>query len=63
LWGCDLTMETGLAKLRALGVIGLSADDLERIRWRTAVSIFPAGSLLDEPSPRTVLIAGQGARA
>ena len=28
LWGCDLTMETGLAKLRALSVIGLPAEDL-----------------------------------
>ena len=27
LWACDLTMETGLAKLRALEVIGLSADE------------------------------------
>src|SRR5262249_4614880 len=26
LWGCDLTMETGLAKLRALEVIGLGVD-------------------------------------
>ncbi|HEV8498681.1 MAG TPA: amidohydrolase family protein [Gemmatimonadaceae bacterium] len=44
LWGCDLTMETGLAKLRALEVIGLSADDLSAIRWRNAARIFPAGS-------------------
>jgi predicted TIM-barrel fold metal-dependent hydrolase len=44
LWGCDLTMETGLAKLRALEVIGLSGDDLSAIRWRNAARIFPAGS-------------------
>ncbi|HKO16066.1 MAG TPA: amidohydrolase family protein [Gemmatimonadaceae bacterium] len=44
LWGCDLTMETGLAKLRALAVLGLSADDLAAIRWRNAVRLFPAGS-------------------
>ena len=44
LWGCDLTMETGLAKLRALEVIGLSADALADIRWRNAVRIFPKGS-------------------
>ena len=44
LWGCDLTMETGLAKLRALEVIGLSADDLSAIRWRNAARIFPNGS-------------------
>lgn len=44
LWGCDLTMCTGLAKLRALDVIGLSADDLSDIRWRNAARIFPRGS-------------------
>ena len=44
LWGCDLTMCTGLAKLRALEVIGLSADEMERIRWKNAAGIFPAGS-------------------
>jgi hypothetical protein len=44
LWGCDLTMCTGLAKLRALEVIGLSDDDLEAIRWRNAARIFPGGS-------------------
>jgi hypothetical protein len=44
LWGCDLTMCTGLAKLRALEVIGLSGDDLEDIRWRNAARIFPSGS-------------------
>lgn len=44
LWGCDLTMETGLAKLRALDVIGLSADEVKSIRWRNAARIFPPGS-------------------
>jgi predicted TIM-barrel fold metal-dependent hydrolase len=44
LWGSDLTMCTGLAKLRALEVIGLGADDLAGIRWRNAARIFPAGS-------------------
>ena len=44
LWGCDLTMETGLAKLRALDVIGLSADALADIRWRNAVRLFPKDS-------------------
>lgn len=43
-WGSDLTMETGLAKLRALEVIGLSPDELSDIRWRNAVRIFPAGA-------------------
>ena len=44
LWACDLTMETGLAKLRALDVIGLSHDDLRDIRWRNAARLFPRGS-------------------
>ena len=44
LWGCDLTMCTGLAKLRALEAIGLSPDDLEDISWRNAARIFPARS-------------------
>lgn len=44
LWGCDLTMETGLAKLRALEVIAPGADAMSDIRWRNAVRIFPAGS-------------------
>lgn len=41
LFGCDLTMETGLAKLRALEVIGLGKDDMAAIRWRNASRIFP----------------------
>jgi predicted TIM-barrel fold metal-dependent hydrolase len=44
LWGCDLTMCTGLAKLRALEVIGLGDDELSNIRWRNAARIFPPGS-------------------
>ncbi|MGH7720966.1 MAG: amidohydrolase family protein, partial [Gemmatimonadaceae bacterium] len=40
LWGCDLTMETGLAKLRALEVIDLPNDDLADVRWRNALRIF-----------------------
>jgi hypothetical protein len=43
-WGSDLTMETGLAKLWALEVIGLSPDDMASIRWRNAMRIFPPGS-------------------
>jgi len=42
LWACDVTIETGLAKLRALEVIGLSAADMAAVRWRNAASIFPA---------------------
>lgn len=44
LWACDLTMETGLAKLRALEVIGLSEDAIADIRWRNAARLFPKGS-------------------
>jgi len=44
LWACDLTMETGLAKLRALEVIGLPTDELRAIRWGNADRIFPEGT-------------------
>ena len=44
LWGCDLTMCTGLAKLRALEVIGLDAESMADVRWRNATRIFPPGS-------------------
>ena len=44
LWGCDLTMCTGLAKLRALEVIGLDAESMADVRWRNAARIFPPGS-------------------
>jgi uncharacterized protein len=44
LWGSDLTMCTGLAKLRALDVLGLTADDIADIRWRNATRIFKPGS-------------------
>jgi hypothetical protein len=40
-WGCDVTMCTGLAKLRALEVIGLTGDEMADVRWRNAVRIFP----------------------
>jgi predicted TIM-barrel fold metal-dependent hydrolase len=43
LWGTDLTMETGLAKLRYLEAL-LDTDALEAVRWRNAAAIFPAGS-------------------
>ena len=44
LWGCDVTMETGLAKLRALDVIGLEREGMRDVRWRNAARIFPRGS-------------------
>ncbi|MDQ3242814.1 MAG: amidohydrolase [Gemmatimonadota bacterium] len=43
LWACDLTMETGLAKLRALDAIGLSAEENADIRWRNAARLFARG--------------------
>lgn len=42
LWGCDVTMCTGLAKLRYLERL-LTADQLDRVRWRNAAAIFPPG--------------------
>jgi hypothetical protein len=44
LWGTDLTMDTGLAKLRALQAMGLPADDLAAIRWRNAARLFHLGA-------------------
>src|SRR4029077_767340 len=35
LWGADITLDTGLAKLRYLTWL-LSAEQIERIRWRNA---------------------------
>jgi predicted TIM-barrel fold metal-dependent hydrolase len=43
-WGADLTMCTGLAKLWALEVIGVPASDMECIRWRNAAGMFPANA-------------------
>jgi predicted TIM-barrel fold metal-dependent hydrolase len=40
LWGCDLTIETGWAKLRYLAHL-LSAAELQQIGWRNAARIFP----------------------
>ncbi len=43
LWGCDLTIDTGWAKLRYLEQL-LAPADLELIRWRNAARIFPPGA-------------------
>jgi predicted TIM-barrel fold metal-dependent hydrolase len=40
LWGTDLTMDTGIAKLRALGALGLDPEALAAIRWRNAARLF-----------------------
>jgi uncharacterized protein len=52
-WGADLTLETGLAKLWALEAIGLTSDDMADVRWRNAAQIFPRGTF-----PRIELEAG-----
>ncbi len=43
-WGTDLTMETGWAKLRYLAALGLPEADLERIRAGNAGALFPEGA-------------------
>jgi len=43
LWGADLTLETGWAKLRYLEHL-LSPEEVELVRWRNAAGIFPAGA-------------------
>ncbi|MFN8579761.1 MAG: amidohydrolase family protein [Gemmatimonadaceae bacterium] len=40
-WGADITLETGLAKLWALEVIGLTTAQLSAVRWQNARRIFP----------------------
>jgi predicted TIM-barrel fold metal-dependent hydrolase len=61
LWGCDLTMETGFAKLRALENTGLSSEeDIKDIRWRNASRVFGLpGAIVGgaEPSAGTRLNA------
>jgi predicted TIM-barrel fold metal-dependent hydrolase len=47
LWGADITLCTGLAKLWSLEVIGLPAGELADIRWRNAIRIFPARAFGD----------------
>jgi hypothetical protein len=44
LWGSDLTMDTGWAKLRYLETL-LNKDELALVRWKNAVRIFPPGAL------------------
>ena len=52
LWGADLTLCTGLAKLWALEALPISADDKADIRWRNAVRIFPPGTFAGLPEVR-----------
>ena len=44
MWACDVTMCTGLAKLRALDHVGLAPGDRADVRWRNAVRLVPRGS-------------------
>ena len=44
LWGADITLCTGLAKLWALELIGLTSDELADVKWRNAARIFPPHS-------------------
>ncbi len=43
LWGTDLTMDTGWAKLRRLETL-LNKDELALVRWKNATRIFPPGA-------------------
>lgn len=42
-WGADVTLDTGWAKLRYLEGLGLARDDLAAIRYRNAEALFPPG--------------------
>ena len=44
LWAADLTLCTGLTKLRALEHTGASPQEIAAMRWGNAVRIFPAGA-------------------
>jgi predicted TIM-barrel fold metal-dependent hydrolase len=43
-WGTDLTMDTGWAKLRYLRALDRSSEDVERVSYGNAQQIFPAGA-------------------
>jgi len=43
LWGTDLTMDTGWAKLRYLETL-LSGEELALVSWKNAARIFPPGA-------------------
>jgi predicted TIM-barrel fold metal-dependent hydrolase len=44
LWGCDLTMDTGWAKLRYVEHLLGPGDELAAIKWKNAARMFPPGS-------------------
>lgn len=43
-WGCDLTIDTGLAKARYLECMGLSSGQVEAVTGGNARRIFPEGA-------------------
>ncbi len=43
-WGADITLDTGWAKLRYLESLGLSKSDMDLIRSGNARAIFPKGT-------------------
>jgi len=43
LWGTDLTMDAGWAKLRYLERL-LSPADVELVKWKNATGVFPPGA-------------------
>jgi uncharacterized protein len=45
LWGCDLTIDAGVAKLRHLSAMGCTADEVEQVRWGNAAVVFGARAL------------------
>lgn len=47
LWAADLTLCTGLTKLRALEHTGASPAEIAAMRWGNAVRIFPTGAFGD----------------
>ena len=65
LWGSDLTMCTGLAKLRAIEVMGLGRDEIEAIRWKNSARLFRRKSFprCETPASRTETKSASTARA
>ncbi len=59
-WGCDVTMETGLAKLLGFEAVRLTARDRARIRYGNAMRIFPAGAF-PRIEPAAAAAGGAGA--
>lgn len=44
LWGADLTLDTGWAKLRYLESLGLDATEVAAVRYANALTIFRSGA-------------------